>query len=197
MTMVSNGTLVKDTQESNAAPAFSEATLISYLGALKKLFVLEELPAWSPRLRSRSRVRVSPKKHFVDPSLAIACLNATSQQLKNDLNTFGFMFENMAIRDLKIYAEALGGQVFHYHDDEGLEADAIIELPGGRWAALEVKLGVGEADAAAKSLTTLKRKMLKAGGQPPVFLAVVCGVCDFSYTREDGVLVVPITALGI
>ncbi|MDR2197002.1 MAG: DUF4143 domain-containing protein [Coriobacteriales bacterium] len=197
MTMVSNKTLIRDTLESGGAVNFSTPTLIAYIGALKKLFVIEELPAWSPRLRSRNRVRVSPKKHFVDPSLAIAALGATMHHLKGDLETFGFMFENMVIRDLKVYAESLGARLFHYHDDEGLEVDAIIEMPDGRWAGVEVKLGVGDADVAAGTLQALEKKIHKAGGKPPTFLAVICGVCNFSYTRKDGVLVLPITALGV
>jgi predicted AAA+ superfamily ATPase len=197
MTMVSNRTLIKDTLESNSTQIFSEPTLISYLGALKKLFVIEELPAWAPKLRATAKVRISSKKHFVDPSLAIAALGASPQQLKADLNTFGFMFENLALRDLKIYAEALGAQVFHYHDDENLEVDAVIEMPDGEWAALEVKLGVTEADKAASSLLRFKRKLMEKEGKPPTFLAVICGVCDFSYSREDGVLVIPLTALGV
>jgi predicted AAA+ superfamily ATPase len=196
MTMPTNATLIKDVLEDGSLTGFSEPTLVSYLSILKKLFVIEELPVWAPKLRSRSRIRVSAKKHFVDPSLAIASLGATPGQLRSDLNTFGFMFENMVIRDLKIYAEALGAKVFHYRDDEGLEADAVIEMPDGRWAAIEVKLGVTEADTAARSLLSLEKKITRAGGVPPVFKAAICGVCDFSYVREDGIFVIPITALG-
>ena len=196
MSLVTNNTLQKDTSEDGSTKGFSEPTLISYLSALKKLFIIEELPAWAPKLRSRSRIRTSAKKHFVDPSLAIAALGATPIQLREDLNTFGFMFENLAIRDLKVYAEALGAKVFHYRDDEELEADAIVELPDGRWAALEVKLGVTEADTAAASLLSVKRKIERAGGKSPTFLAVICGVGDFSYQREDDVYVIPLSALG-
>jgi len=158
--------------------------------------VIEELTAWSPRLRSTTRVRVAAKKHFVDPSLAIAALGATPQKLKDDLNTFGFMFENMAVRDLKIYAEACGAKVHHYRDNSGLEIDVILETPDGGWAACEAKLGVNDADKAAESLLRLKGKIVGAGGEAPVFLAVVCGVGDFAYVREDGVMVVPLTSLG-
>lgn len=196
MTAVTNTTLIRDSQENGSLPPFSAPTLISYLGALKKLFVIEELPAWSPKLRSRSRLRVSPKKHFVDPSLAIAALGAAPDQLIADLNTFGFMFENLVIRDLKVYADSMGGQVFHYRDDENLEADAIIELADGRWAGIEVKLGVGQADTAANSLLALRRKITALGGRPPEFLAAICGVCNNSYTRDDGVRVIPATALA-
>jgi predicted AAA+ superfamily ATPase len=195
MTMVSNATLIKDIREYNASTTMSEATLISYLGVLKRLFIIEELSAWSPNIRSTTRIRVSSKRHFVDPSLAIAALGASPKQLKNDLNTFGFMFENLVIRDLRIYAEALGGKVFHYRDNQGLEADAIIVLPDNRWAAVEVKLGVNDEDKAADSLLKLTRKIVDNNGSPPAFLAAICGVCNFSYTRPDGVHVVPITAL--
>jgi predicted AAA+ superfamily ATPase len=195
MTMATNKTLIKDTQESTSS-SLSEPTLISYVGALQKLFIIEDMLAWNPKLRSTSRLRVASKKHFVDPSLAIAALSATPKMMKADLNTFGFMFENMAVRDLKIYADALGGNVYHYHDSEGLEADCIIESAEGEWGAIEIKLGVGEADYAAESLLRLEKKIVAGGGRPPAFLAVICGVCDYSYTREDGVLVIPLTALG-
>ncbi|MDR0514290.1 MAG: DUF4143 domain-containing protein, partial [Coriobacteriaceae bacterium] len=197
MTMVANGTLMKDVLEKGSVKGFSEPTMISYLGALKKIFMIEDLPGWAPKLRSRSRIRTTPKKHFVDPSLAIASLGATAEALRGDLNTFGLMFENLVVRDLKVYAEFLGGKVYHYHDATGLEADAIIELPDGRWAALEVKLGAAQEEEAAKSLKNVEKKVVEAGGDPPAFKAVVCGVCDFSYQREDGVFVVPITALGV
>jgi predicted AAA+ superfamily ATPase len=195
MTMVSNATLIKDIKESHASTTMSEVTLISYLGALKRLFIIEELPAWSPNIRSTTRIRVSSKKHFVDPSLAIAALGASPKQLKDDLNTFGFMFENLVIRDLKIYTEALGGTVFHYRDNQELETDAIIVLPDNRWAAVEVKLGMNDENKAANSLLKLTNKIVDSGGSPPAFLAVICGVCNFSYTRPDGVHVVPVTAL--
>jgi predicted AAA+ superfamily ATPase len=197
MTMVSNATLIQDIKESNASATMSETTLISYLGALKGLFIIEELPAWSPKIRSKARIRVSAKKHFVDPSLAIAALGVSPEQMKSDLNTFGFMFENLVIRDIRIYAEALGGRVFHYRDNQGLEADAIIVLPDNRWAAVEVKLGVNDEDKAADSLLRVAKKIVGDGGSPPAFLAVICGVSNFSYTRSDGVHVVPVTALDV
>ncbi|MDR0500616.1 MAG: DUF4143 domain-containing protein [Coriobacteriales bacterium] len=197
MTMVANGTLIKDVLKNGSVKGFSEPTMISYLGALKKIFMIEELPGWAPKLRSRSRIRTTAKKHFVDPSLAIASLGATAKTLRDDLNTFGLMFENLVIRDLKVYAESLGAKVYHYHDATGLEADAIIELPDGRWAAIEVKLGVTQENEAAKSLNTVEKKVVEAGGKPPAFKAIVCGVCDFSYQREDEVYVIPITALGV
>jgi predicted AAA+ superfamily ATPase len=197
MAMVTNDTLIKDVLENGAVKGFSEPTMISYLGALKKLFMIEELPGWAPKLRSRSRIRASAKKHFVDPSLAVASLSATADTLRSDLNTFGFMFENLVIRDLKVYAEFLGGKLYHYRDATGLEADAIVELSDGRWAAIEVKLGATQEDEAAESLIAVEKKIVKAGGKPPAFKAAICGVCDFSYQRADGVYVIPITALGV
>jgi predicted AAA+ superfamily ATPase len=140
---------------------------------------------------------VSPKKHFVDPSLAVAALGANQDKLMNDLKTFGFMFETLVARDIKVYAEALGAQVFHYRDDTGLEADLIVELRDGSWCAFEVKLGTTQADQAAASLIRLKEKMIAQGNKAPVCLGVICGVTRFGYKRDDGVLVVPLTAMGV
>jgi predicted AAA+ superfamily ATPase len=193
MTQATNKTILKDVA---VAGSFAERTLINYLAALRRLYVLEELPAWLPRLRSATRLRVTPKKYLVDPSLAVAALGASPATLEADINTFGFLFENLVIRDLKIYANHLDGRVYHYRDDEGLEVDAIVELADGRWAGFEVKLGAAEADAAADSLLRLRAKLTARGTRPPTCLAVICGVAEFAYTREDGVHVVPLTALG-
>jgi predicted AAA+ superfamily ATPase len=193
MTQVSNKTLLKDVASSGP---FAERTLINYLNALRRLYVVEDVPAWSPRLRSPTRLRVAPKKHLVDPSLAVAALGASQAALAADLNTFGFLFESLVVRDLKIYADHMGATVRHYRDDDGLEADAIVELADGNWAGFEVKLGVAEADTAAASLLRLRAKLTARGARPPAFLAVICGVGEFAYTRGDEVHVIPVTALG-
>jgi len=193
MTLATNKTLIKDL---TGAGPFAERTLLNYLGALRRLFVIEDLPAWGPQLRSATRLRAAPKRHFVDPSLAVAALDATPTGLANDLKTLGFVFENLVVRDLKVYADLLGAKVCHYRDDEGLEADAVVEAGDGRWAAFEIKLGVTEEDAAAASLIRVRDKLVARGAPAPAGLAVIYGVGAHAYTRADGVHVLPITALG-
>ena len=129
----------------------SEGTLSDYLDALSRACVTEDLPAWDPRLRSKTAVRTSPTRHFSDPSIACAVLHATPEKLLNDFETFGLLFESMCIRDLRVYADALGGDVFHYRDKTGLESDAVIGLHDGRWALIEVKLGEKQVDIAAQA----------------------------------------------
>lgn len=164
-----------------------------YLDALTRIHVLEEQPAWATHLRSSVRQRVSPKWHFVDPSLAAATLNVTAHSLLGDLNTFGFFFESLVVRDLRVYAEQLGGHISHYRDSQGLEIDAIAEMRDGRWAAFEIKLG-GEAsiEAAAQSLRKLVTRVSESRRESLACLAVVTAG-NVSYHREDGVNVV---ALG-
>jgi predicted AAA+ superfamily ATPase len=171
-------------------------TVSVYLELLKSLYVLEEIPAWDPALRSTKKLRLSPKRLLTDPSLAAAAIGATADNLKKDLNTFGFLFEGLCIRDLLVYAELGEASVYHYRDEAGLEADAILELPDGRWGALEIKLGAHQTDQAAANLLKLKTKMQRAGLRPPSFLAVISGLAGFSRLRDDGVYVVPIDCLG-
>ncbi|HVI42904.1 MAG TPA: DUF4143 domain-containing protein, partial [Anaerovoracaceae bacterium] len=128
----------------------SEKSIASYLNALRRIFVVEDLPAWSSAMRSKTAIRTSPKRHFIDPSIATAVLRATPDNLLDDFNTFGLLFESLCIRDLRIYAQALDGEVFHYHDKSGLEADAIVSLKDGSWGAIEVKMGSKEIEDAAK-----------------------------------------------
>lgn len=192
-TIVSNNTLRKDMMaydEININPE----TIADYLDLFQRLFLLDDQPAYSTNLRSSRRVLKSPKRHFCDVSLAAAALEATPQLLLNDLYTFGFLFEALCEHDLKIYAESIGGNLFHYRDEKNNEIDAVIELPDGRWGAFEIKLGVNQIDAAAKELLKMKSIMEKEGIAPTV-LCVICGMSNMAYTREDGVLVVPITAL--
>ena len=194
-TSASYETLIGDIS-SEGDGTLSKPTLISYLDALKRLFVIEEIPAWSPNIRSSKIVRTRVKRHFVDPSLAVAALRATSSSLVRDLNTFGFLFETLVTRDVKVYAESFGGKVSYYRDADGREADLIVEANDDRWGAIEVKLGPSQIDAAAESLIKLRNKLVSKGCRPPAFLMIVCGLTRFGYQREDGVSVVPITSLG-
>jgi hypothetical protein len=171
-----------------------EETVSSYLDALARLMITEDLPAWSPGLRSRTRLRAASVRHFVDPSLAVAAVRATPARLLADLNWFGFLFENLVVRDLRVYAQALEAQIYHYRDESGLEADAIIEMPDGQWAAFEVKLGLGEVDAAAEHLLKLKDRVDTHATGEPLALAVITGT-GYGYVRDDGVAVIPIGAL--
>jgi len=172
-----------------------EETIASYLDALARLMIIEDLPAWAPSLRSRTRLRASSVRHFVDPSLAVASVRATPARLLGDLNWLGFLFENLVIRDLRVYAQALDAQVFHYRDESGLEADAIIELPDGRWAAFEAKLGLREIDAAAGHLLKLRDRVDREATGDPVVLGVITAA-GLSYVREDGVMVISIGTLA-
>ncbi|MDR3295915.1 MAG: DUF4143 domain-containing protein [Clostridiales Family XIII bacterium] len=149
-----------------------------------------------PNIRSKTRMRTRPKKIFADPSLAAAALGIDKDGLLKDLNTYGFMFENLCLRDLAVYAEHHGGSLFHYRDDSGLEVDAVIEMPDAEWCALEIKLGEYQVEAAARSLMRLKEKMLAQGARPPMCLVVVTGG-GFGRQRDDGIYVVPINALTI
>ena len=178
-----------DTDES-----ISEKTISQYLRALDRIFVTENLPAWNPVLRSKTAIRTSPKRQFVDPSIAAAVLRLTPSRLLEDFNYFGFLFESLCDRDLRIYAEAIDGQVFHYRDASGLEADAVIALNDGRWAAVEVKLGSKEIEDAAVHLLELKNKVNTEKMREPSFLMILTG-SEIAYCREDGVYVVPLGCL--
>lgn len=172
-------------------------TVGEYLNSLERLFIVEDLPAWSPRLRSRSVLRSSPKRHFVDPSLAAAAMLAGPSHLINDLETFGFLFESLAVRDLRVYAQIIRGHVAHYLDDSGLEADVVISRDNGDWIGIEVKLGGEDAvNAAAASLLKVSRRVDHEAVGPPRKLVVLTAVGNYAFDRTDGVAVVPITTLG-
>ncbi len=175
----------------------ADSTLRDYLDALKRVFFINDVPAWSPSLRSTVKIRAAAKRHLADPSLAAAALGATPESLVNDLRTMGFLFESLAIHDLDVYARAMGAQVMHYRDDSGLEVDSIVSAPGGTWGAFEIKLGANQEDAAAASLCSLERKMVERGERAPAVKAVIVGVGGFGYTRPDGVQVVPLDRLGV
>jgi predicted AAA+ superfamily ATPase len=192
-TEVTLTSLAKDVGETDHAPSLD--TLRLDLQALERILILEEQPAWGPHLRSRSRVRQTPKRHLVDPSLAVAALGASPTRLLGDLNMMGLLFESLVVRDLRILSQPLDGQVFHYRDNTGLEADAIIELRDGRWAAFEVKLGVNAIDSAARSLLDLSARVDHDRCGPPAALVVITST-GYAYRRPDGVSVVPIGVLG-
>jgi predicted AAA+ superfamily ATPase len=172
----------------------SEKTISTYLNALRRIFVVEDLPAWNPAMRSKTALRTSPKRHFTDPSIAAAVLRAAPDSLLQDFNTFGLLFESMCIRDLRVYAEAMDGEVFHYRDKSGLEADAIVHLKDGRWGAIEVKMGAKETETAAENLKTLRNKVNLDKMKEPSFLMVLTAA-ELGYRRDDGVYIVPVGCL--
>jgi len=172
----------------------SEKTIGSYLNALRRIFVVEDLPAWNPAIRSKTAIRTSPKRHFTDPSIATAVLRTNPDNLLSDFNTFGFLFESLCIRDLRVYAQVLDGEVFHYRDKSGLEADAIVHLKDGRWGAVEIKMGAKEIETAAKNLKILRDKVNLDKMQEPSFLMVLT-CTEMGYRRKDGVYIVPIGCL--
>jgi predicted AAA+ superfamily ATPase len=170
-------------------------TVSDYLNALERLMIVENQPAWSPHLRSRAILRSKPKRHFVDPSLAAAALSAGPDRLMADLELMGFLFKSLVIRDLRVFAQPLDGRVFHYRDNNGVEVDAIVQLADGRWGAFEVKLGQAMIDGAAENLLRFEKLIDVHKSGSPVVLAVICGT-GFAYRRADGVVVIPIGALG-
>ena len=193
-TPVALKTLAADSADGGGKP-LNEHTVSSYLSALGRLFVIEDQPPWEPHLRSRSILRKSPKRHFVDPSLAAAALGADPPALLRDLNLFGFLFESLVVRDLRVYSQPMRGEVRQFRDNKGLEIDAVVESDAG-WAAFEVKLGAPEAiEEAATGLLKFAREIdTKRSGKPAALGVIVAG--GYGYTREDGVQVIPITALG-
>lgn len=170
-------------------------SVAEYLNILDRLMVIEDQPAWAPHLRSRANLRTSPKRHFVDPSLAVAALGAGPERLLGDLNLLGLLFESLVIRDLRVLAQPLDGQVFHYRDNYGVEADAVVQLADGRWGAFEVKLGAGLVDEGAAALLRFREAIdTRKCGEPSV-LGVIAGT-GFGYVRPDGIAVIPVGALA-
>lgn len=172
-------------------------TISSYITALKLIFVIEDMPAWNPNLRSKTAIRTADTRYFVDPSIASAALGLGPGDLVSDLKTFGFLFETLCVRDLRVYADALSGEVYHYRDKSGLECDAVIHLRNDSYGLVEIKLG-GETliEEAAKSLTSLKNKIDTDKMKEPSFLMVLVGVGSFAYRRRDGIYVVPVGCLA-
>lgn len=180
----------------NEAETFDSDTVYSYINALKKIFVIEEMEAWNPNLRSKTAIRTSNTRYFVDPSIAAAALGLGPKDLIADLNTFGLLFEAMCIRDLRVFADVLNGNVYHFRDKTDLECDAVIHLRNGSYGLIEVKLGGDKLiEEGAASLKKLESKIDTAKMRSPAFLAVLIGVGDYVYRRKDGVYVVPIGCL--
>jgi len=172
----------------------SRHTVAETLKSLKEIFVIEEIPAWSPKIRSKAIMRQAPKRIFTDPSLAIAALGVSRERLLQDLGTFRFMFENLCLRDLAVYAGFYGGNIYHYHDNSELEVDAVVEMPDGSWGAFEIKLGDAPVESAAAVLKRMRDKMIAGGVSPPECLAVITGG-GIAQKRADGVYVLPINAM--
>jgi len=184
---------IKDDIEATDITA-SEKTIALYINALRRIFVVEDLLAWSPSLRSKTAIRTAPKRHFVDPSIATAVLRMNPEAVLNDFNAFGFLFEALCTRDVRIYAQAIDGDVFHYRDKSGLEADLIIRLRDGRWAPIEVKLGNKQIEEAAMNLLRLKSKIDEDKMGEPSFLMILTGG-QHAYRRNDSVWIVPFGCL--
>jgi hypothetical protein len=172
----------------------SDKTINTYMNALRRIFVVEDLPAWAPSLRSKTAIRTSAKRHFVDPSIATAVLRTNPEGILKDFQFFGFLFEALCTRDVRVYAQTNDGDVFHYRDKSGLEADLIVRLRDGRWAAIEIKLGNKQIDEAAQNLLALKARIDEDKMGEASFLMVITGG-QYAYRRNDGVLVVPIGCL--
>lgn len=171
-------------------------TVQSYIDALKKIFVIEDMPSWNPNLRSKAAIRTTDTRYFIDPSIGVAALGVGPTDLINDLETFGLMFESMCVRDLRVYADALGGAVYHYRDKNGLECDAVIHLRNGSYGLVEIKLGGTEAiEHGASTLKKLNNIIDTGKMKKPSFMAVLTGIGKYAYQREDGVYVIPLGCL--
>lgn len=172
-----------------------ERTLSAYLNAFNRLFVTENIRPFAPSLRSGIRIKQAEKRHFCDPSLAVALLKATPARLERDLLTLGFLFESLVLRDLLCYTESFDASLYHYQDYNDREIDAVVEMPDGEWTAVEVKLGVNQEESAAKHLLDIQCRIAEKGGHPPRSLAIIVGLSNAAYRRRDGVYVLPITTL--
>lgn len=172
----------------------ARTTAYDYIAAFERLMIIETQPAWSTHLRSRATLRTAPRTHFVDPSLAAAAMNASAEKLLRDLNTFGILFESLVIRDLRVFADAMNATVAHYRDSDNLEVDAVVSA-ADQWGAFEIKLGTGQVDAAAENLLAFARKVDTTRAGEPAVLGVITGG-GYGYTRPDGVVVIPVDALG-
>jgi predicted AAA+ superfamily ATPase len=191
-TLATATTIMEDVAANDIS--MTEKTYTSYMNALKRIFVVENSPAWQPSLRSKWAIRSSEKRNFVDPSIGIAAIQASPDYLLNDFETFGFFFESLCTRDIRIYSQALGGDVLHYRDRSGLEADMVIRLHNGQWAAIEVKMGSKQIDEAAAHLIALRERIDTSKVGEPAFLMVLTSG-EYAYKRKDGVLNVPIGCL--
>ena len=196
-TQTPNTVLAEDIKY-NYGTSIGEETVASYVSALTKIFVVEDVPAWNPNLRSKTAIRTTDTRYYVDPSIAAAALGAGPNDLIQDLNSFGFILETLCIRDLRVYADALNGNVYHYRDKDGLECDAVIHLRNGSYGLVEIKLGGDKLiNEGAETLKQLYTKIDTTKMKSPSFMMVLTGVGDYAYRRQDGVYVVPISTLTI
>ena len=180
----------------NEQGALDENTISSYLNALRKIFVVEDMRAWNPNLRSKTAIRTTDTRYFVDPSIATAALGLGPDDLMHDLETFGLIFETLCVRDLRVFAQALDGEVYHYRDKTGLECDAVVHLRNGSYGLIEIKLGGDKLiEEGSKTLNALASKIDTTKMKNPSFLMILTAVGDFAYRRQDGVYVVPIGCL--
>lgn len=193
-TTVTNKTLKNDIKEKDYDDVDAN-TITNYLNLLNDLYLVENIPPYSSRIRSSLRVKQSEKRHFVDPSLPCAILHLTKDKLLNDLNYFGFLFESMVERDLLTYVDSFNAKLYHYQDYANNEIDAVIELEDSSWCGFEIKLGANQIDEAAKNLVRINSKIIEDGGKPAKSLCVICGLVNAAYKRPDGVYVVPFTSL--
>ena len=194
-TTATDVTISRDIEESEESICVSNQTVVSYRDVFTRMFLIEDVPAYSPDLRSSARVGKASKRHLTDPALVVSLLDATPEKLSADLRLFGYVFESLCVRDLGIYASVLKGKLFHYRDGRGREIDAVIELSDGRWGAFEIKTGMDKVEDACKKLLNLKKFFVDNGWSAPTVLCVICGTCPVAHRRPDGVYVVPITSL--
>ena len=180
----------------NEADTLNPDTVYSYINALKRIFVIEEMAAWNPNLRSKTALRTSDTRYFIDSSIATAALGLGPEDLIGDLKTFGLFFETMCVRDLRVFSDKLNGQVYHYRDKAGLECDAVVHLRNGSYGLIEIKLGGDKLiEEAAENLKKLNNKIDTTKMKSPSFLMILVGIGDYAYRRQDGVYIVPIGCL--
>ena len=192
---IPNTVLAQDVS-ANDEVSMSDETVASYVSALRKIFVVEDMPAWNPKIRSKTAIRSSDTRYYIDPSIAAAALGIGPNDLVNDLKTFGFLFETLCIRDLRVFADSLNGEVYHYRDRDGQECDAVVHLRNGKYGLIEIKLGGDRLiEEGAKSLKAMEAKIDTDKMYAPSFLMVLTGTGDYAYRRQDGVYVVPIGCL--
>ena len=188
--------LIKADMAANDTSNLDEDTIAKYINALNMIFVTEDMNAWNPNLRSKTAVRTSATRYFTDPSIATAALGLGPDDLMNDLNTFGLLFETLCVRDLRVYASALDGEVLHYRDSKGLECDAVVHLRNGSYGLLEIKLGGDKLiEEGCANLKKLSEKIDTTRMKAPSFLAVVTAVGNYAYRRADGVYIIPIACM--
>jgi len=192
---ISNSALSKDL-DTNSEMTINEDTVASYLNALRKIFVIEDMPSWNPNLRSKTAIRSADTRYYIDPSIATAALGIGPNDLLNDIKTFGFLFETLCVRDLRIFADSLDGKVYHYRDKDNQECDAVIHLRNGKYGLIEIKLG-GEKliEEGANNLQVLLAKIDTEKMNMPSFMMILTGTGEYAYRRNDGIYIVPIGCL--